>query len=77
VPHWAQPVVIARHAFGEPYRAQELAVPGPGTVRLVFDGADGSESRALYRFDGPGVALARLNIDASIPGLAPAGFHNR
>ena len=75
VPHWAQPVVIARHAFGEQYRAQELAVPGPGTVRLVFDGADGSESRELYRFDGPGVALALFNIDASIRGFARACFH--
>lgn len=77
VPHWSQPVVIARHAFGEQYRAQEFIVPGPGTVRLVYETADGQAtmSKELYRFDSPGVALGLFNVDASIRGFARACFN--
>jgi isocitrate dehydrogenase len=77
VPHWSQPVVIARHAFGEQYRAQEFVVPGPGVVRLVYEPADGGAGMAqeLHRFDGPGVALGLFNVDASIRGFARACFN--
>ncbi len=30
VPHWTQPIVIGRHAYGDVYRAVEMKVPGPG-----------------------------------------------
>lgn len=77
VPHWSQPVVIARHAFGEQYRAQEFVVPGPGVVRLVYEPAGGAAgmSQELHRFDGPGVALGLFNVDASIRGFARACFN--
>ena len=29
VPHWNKPVVVARHGFGDQYRATELQVPRP------------------------------------------------
>jgi isocitrate dehydrogenase len=77
VPHWSQPVVIARHAFGEQYRAQEFVVPGPGVVRLVYEpaGPGAGIARELHRFDGPGVALGLFNVDASIRGFARACFN--
>jgi len=28
VPHWTQPIVIGRHAFGDQYRATDFKVPG-------------------------------------------------
>jgi isocitrate dehydrogenase len=74
VPHWSEPVVIARHAYGEQYQAQEIAVPGPGTVKLVFEPADGGApiENEVHRFSGPGVALGMFNVDQSIRGFARA-----
>jgi isocitrate dehydrogenase len=75
VPHWSQPVVIARHAYGEQYRAQELIVPGPGVVRLVYEPENGDGTALeLHRFEGPGVALGMFNVDSSIRGFARACF---
>ncbi|MDE2240857.1 MAG: NADP-dependent isocitrate dehydrogenase, partial [Rhodospirillales bacterium] len=36
VPHWTQPIVVGRHAYGDIYRATDYKVPGPGTLELVF-----------------------------------------
>src|SRR5476649_1817688 len=36
VPHWKKPIVIARHAFGDQYRATDFKVPGPGTLTISF-----------------------------------------
>src|SRR6185437_10881523 len=36
VSHWNKPVVVARHGFGDQYRATELLFEQPGTLRLVF-----------------------------------------
>ena len=33
VPHWDKPVVVARHGFGDQYRAQDFKFPGAGTHR--------------------------------------------
>jgi len=38
VPGWTHPIVVGRHAFGEQYRASDYRVPGPGKLRLLFDG---------------------------------------
>ena len=43
VKNWHQPITIARHAFGDVYKAAEFKVPGPGTAELVFTAADGTE----------------------------------
>src|SRR6202163_4015591 len=32
VAHWDKPVVVARHGFGDQYRATELSFDGPGTL---------------------------------------------
>src|SRR5919109_3061047 len=40
VPHWTKPVVVARHGFGDQYKASEILFPGPGTVKLVYAPAD-------------------------------------
>ena len=36
VPHWSQPIVIGRHAYGDIYRATETKIPGPGKVSMVY-----------------------------------------
>ena len=77
VPHWSQPIVIGRHAYGDIYRAVETKIPGPGKVTLTYQPADGSAPQVLevHDFKGPGVALGMHNTRASIEGFARASFN--
>jgi isocitrate dehydrogenase len=77
VPHWSQPIVIGRHAYGDIYRAAETKIPGPGLVTLLYQPADGGEELRfeVHDFKGPGVALAIHNTRASIEGFARASFN--
>src|SRR5260370_378474 len=36
VAHWDKPVVVARHGFGDQYRATDFAFPSAGTLTLTF-----------------------------------------
>jgi isocitrate dehydrogenase len=42
VPHWSEPIVIGRHAYGDIYRATETKIPGPGLVQLTYHPEDGA-----------------------------------
>jgi isocitrate dehydrogenase len=77
VPHWSQPIVIGRHAYGDIYRATETKIPGPGKVSLVYAPADGSEPQVMevHDFKGPGCAMGMHNTVASITGFARASFN--
>ena len=77
VPTWTAPIVIARHAFGDQYRATDFVVPGPGELKITFTPADGSApiERKVFEFEGGGVALAMYNLDDSIRGFARACFN--
>jgi isocitrate dehydrogenase len=83
VPSWTDPVVIGRHAFGDQYRASEIAIPGAGKLKLIFQPADGGApiERDVFTFQNPGVALAMYNLDESIRGFARAclnyGLHRK
>src|SRR3954451_2929409 len=41
VPHWTQPIVIGRHAYGDIYRATEMKITGPGKVTISYQPAGG------------------------------------
>ena len=77
VPHWSQPIVIGRHAYGDIYRAVETKIPGPGKVQLSYIPTDGGTPIILdvHDFKGPGVALGMHNTLASIQGFARASFN--
>jgi isocitrate dehydrogenase len=76
VPSWTDPIVVGRHAFGDQYRATDFRVPGPGTLRLVWEGDDGSKiDEEVYSFREPGVAMAMYNLDQSIRDFARASFN--
>ncbi|HEV2280759.1 MAG TPA: NADP-dependent isocitrate dehydrogenase [bacterium] len=77
VPQWDKPVVVARHGFGDQYRAQDFRFPGPGTLTLTFTPAGGGApiAREIVKADGPGVALGMFNLDGSIRGFARACFN--
>jgi isocitrate dehydrogenase len=77
VPHWTQPIVIGRHAYGDIYRATETRIAGPGRVTLQYQPADGGAPTILevHDFKGPGVALGMHNTRASIEGFARASLN--
>ena len=75
VKNWKAPITIARHAFGEVYKATEYRVPGAGKAELVFTAADGTESRqTIQDFKGPGVLQGQFNLDKSITSFAHSCF---
>ncbi len=78
VPHWDKPVVVARHGFGDQYRAQDFHFPGPGTVKISWTPSSGGETaieREIIKTNGGGVALGMFNLDSSIEGFARACFN--
>ena len=76
VTSWTKPITVARHAFGDQYKAVDFLVPGPGKVTLTYQPADGGEATHynLFDFKSSGVALGMYNVDASIDGFAHACF---
>ncbi len=75
VKNWKEPITIARHAYGDVYRATEYRVPGPGKAELLFTGADGTSFRqAIYDFECAGVLQGQYNKDSSIVSFAHACF---
>ncbi|MGM9537675.1 MAG: NADP-dependent isocitrate dehydrogenase [Candidatus Onthomonas sp.] len=72
---WKAPITIARHAFGDVYKATEYRVPGPGKAELVYTGADGTSFReTVYDFECPGVLQGQFNKDSSIQSFARSCF---
>ncbi|MEI7972872.1 MAG: isocitrate dehydrogenase (NADP(+)) [Bdellovibrio sp.] len=74
---WQKPIVIARHAFGDQYRATDVKIPGPGKLRLVYEPADGGASASweVFNFESSGVAMGMFNLDKSIEGFARSCFN--
>ncbi len=77
VSHWNLPVVVARHGFGDQYRAQDFTFPGAGTLKLTFTPADGGApiEREIVKAPSAGIALGMFNLDSSIAGFARACFN--
>ncbi len=75
VKNWQEPITIARHAFGDIYKASEYRVPGPGKAELVFTAEDGTELRqTIQDFKGAGVLQGMFNLDKSISSFARSCF---
>jgi isocitrate dehydrogenase len=73
VPGWTDPIVVGRHAFGDQYKATDFRVPGPGKLRLVFEGDDGTTiDEEVFQFPSSGVAMGMYNLDDSIADFARA-----
>src|SRR5580698_382062 len=77
VSHWTKPVVVARHGFGDQYKATEILFPGAGTVKLTYTPADGGPAieKEVFKAPSGGVTLAMYNLDDSIRGFARACFN--
>ena len=75
VKNWKKPITLARHAYGDVYKASEMIVPGPGKAELVYTAEDGKETRELiHEFKAPGVLQGMHNLNASIESFAKSCF---
>ena len=75
VRNWKKPITIARHAYGDVYKATEYRVPCPGKAELVFTGENGEQFReTIYDFECGGVLQGQYNKDSSIESFARSCF---
>jgi len=73
---WTKPVVLARHAFGDQYRATDFVVEKKGKFVMQFIPDDGTETKSweVFKFPGGGVGLGMYNTDESITEFAHCCF---
>ena len=75
VRNWKKPITIARHAYGDVYKATEYRVPCEGKAELLFTAKDGSQFReTIYDFECGGVLQGQYNKDSSIESFAHSCF---
>lgn len=75
VKNWKKPITIARHAYGDVYKASELRIPCAGKAELVFTSEDGTETRELiHNFSDAGILQGMHNLDSSIKSFARSCF---
>lgn len=71
---WEKPITVARHAYGDVYRATEMRVP-QGKAELIFTDSSGKETReTIYNFECDGVLTGQYNKDSSIESFARSCF---
>jgi len=76
IPGWTDPIVVGRHAFGDQYRATDFRVPGPGKLRMVWEGENGQViDEEVFNYPSSGVALGMYNLDESIRDFARASMN--
>ena len=62
VKNWKKPITIARHAYGDVYRAVDLETQEPGTATLTFTGDSGQiQTVTVQRVEGPAIWQAAHN----------------
>ena len=72
---WKKPITIARHAYGDIYKAVDMYTTQPGVCKLVFDGIDGEHREmTVETTEGPAVFMGQHNLDSSIRDFAKACF---
>ena len=75
IPTWKKPIVIARHAYGDIYKAVD-GLAGQGKAELVFTDREGNvTTKTIHDFNGDGVVMAMHNTDKSIESFARACFN--
>ena len=72
---WKKPIVLARHAHGDVYKAAEMKVAAPAKAELVVTAEDGSETRQeVFSYKGDGILQGMYNTKASIESFARSSF---
>ena len=76
VPTWEEPIVIARHAYGDIYSAVDTVIPKGSKAELVITLPDGTQNTLLIKdFNASsGIAMGMHNLDSSIESFARTCF---
>ena len=75
VRNWEAPITIARHAYGDMYKAVDMVTDEPGTATLVFQGESGAEKTLdVQTVKGPAVWQGQHNTQESIRAFARSCF---
>ena len=75
VKNWKKPITIARHAYGDVYKAVDMETTEPGTATLTFTGDSGEvKTLTVQKVDGPAVWQGAHNKESSIRSFARSCF---
>jgi len=75
IPTWTNPIIVARHAYGDVYRGQEIKVEKGGLAEIVVKYKDREEVKKVFDFTASdGVFQGTYNLDASIADYARCCF---
>ena len=75
VSSWKKPITIARHAYGDIYKASETLVPAGSKAQICITLPDESEKRVdLHTFECDGIVQEVYNLDDSIRAFAHSCF---
>ena len=75
VKNWRKPITIARHAYGDVYKAVDMETTEPGTATLTFTGDSGEvKTLTVQKVDGPAVWQGAHNKESSIRSFARSCF---
>ena len=74
---WKKPITIARHAYGDVYKASETVAPKGARAEIVVTDENGTEMRTLIHdfASGAGIVQGMHNIDGSIESFARSCFN--
>ena len=76
IPTWKKPIVIARHAYGDVYKAVEAKAPAGSEAYLTVEkGGNIVEKTLIHAFGGEGIVQGMHNTVASISSFAHACFN--
>ena len=72
---WEQPITVARHAYGDIYKAVEMRTDEAGECKLVFTGESGDvKELVVEKTNGPAIFLGQHNLEQSIRDFARSCF---
>ena len=75
VKNWEKPITVARHAYGDMYKAVDMVTDEPGTATLTFKGESGAEKTlTVQTVSGPAVWQGQHNTEKSIRAFAKSCF---
>ena len=75
VKSWKKPITIARHAYGDVYKAVEIRTKEAGKAKLVFQGESGKvEEVEIANLQGPAILQGMHNTEKSITSFAHSCF---
>lgn len=74
VPGWKDPIVMARHTFGDQYGGTNISVPPGNKLAINLKSGDSEKNIDVFSFKGNGVAMMTFNTEDSIRAFATSCF---